>query len=175
MARDGCLVTEHPPGERPNAGSFPRRNRIISGLSKVTLIAEAGDGSGALITADCALTQGREVMAIPGPITSQVSTGTNRLLQLGAKPALELRDVLEEYGVVSTVPEVSLPADLSDLERRTMDALSEGAEQIDDVTTQLRCPPADALAALTSLEIRGLVVQDPGKIFHRSRRLSAAY
>ena len=175
MARDGCLVTEHPPGERPNAGSFPRRNRIISGLSKVTLIAEAGDGSGALITADCALTQGREVMAIPGPITSQVSTGTNRLLQLGAKPALELRDVLEEYGVVSTVPEVSLPADLSDLERRTMDALAEGAEQIDDVTTQLRCAPADALAALTSLEIRGLVVQDPGKIFHRSRRLSAAY
>ena len=175
MAREGCLVTEYPPGERPNAGSFPRRNRIISGLSRVTLIAEAGAGSGALITADCALNQGREVMAIPGPITSQVSTGTNRLLQLGAKPALELRDVLEEYGVVATVPEVSLPADLSDLERRTLDALSEGAEQIDDVTAQLRSAPADALAALTSLEIRGLVVQDPGKIFHRSRRASAAY
>ena len=175
MAREGCLVTEYPPGERPNAGSFPRRNRIISGLSRVTLIAEAGAGSGALITADCALTQGREVMAIPGPITSQVSTGTNRLLQLGAKPALELRDVLEEYGVVATVPQVSLPADLSEVERRTLDALSEGAEQIDDVTAQLRCAPADALAALTSLEIRGLVVQDPGKIFHRSHRASAAY
>ncbi len=175
MGREGCLVTEHPPGERPNAGSFPRRNRLISGLSKVTLIAEAGEGSGALITADCALTQGREVMAIPGPITSQVSTGTNRLLQLGAKPALELRDVLEEYGVVATVPEVSLPADLSDVERRTLDALCEGAQQIDDVTAQLRCAPADALAALTSLEIRGLVEQDPGKIFHRSRPASAAY
>ena len=175
MARDGCLVTEHPPGERPNAGSFPRRNRIISGLSKVAVVTEAGRGSGALITADCALTQGREVMAIPGPITSKVSTGTNRLVQLGAKPVLELRDVLEEYGLVPTVPEVSLPADLSQVERRTLDALSEGAEQIDDVTAQLRCAPADALAALTSLEIRGLVVQDPGKNFRRARRASPAY
>ena len=71
--------------------------------------------------------------------------------------------------------QVWLPADLSEVERRTLGALSEGAEQIDDVTAQLRCAPADALAALTSLEIRGLVVQDPGKIFHRSLRASAAY
>ena len=168
MVDAGCLVTEHAPGERPHAGSFPRRNRLISGLSKVTLVIEARDGSGALITADCALTQGREVMVVPGPITSAVSRGVNRWLQMGAKPALELRDVLEEYGITATIPEVSLPGDLTTGERRTLDALCEGAEQIDDVTARLECGPAEALALLTSLEIRGLVTQLPGKVFHRT-------
>ena len=160
----GCLLTEHPPGERPNAGSFPRRNRLISGLSKATIVVEAAEGSGALITADCALAQGREVMAVPGPITSGVSTGTNRLIQMGAKPVLELSDVLEEYDVPE-VPPVSLPADLSNAERRTLEALGDGAELVDEVTARLACPAAEALAVLTSLEIRGLVAQQPGKVF----------
>ncbi|MCH7892712.1 MAG: DNA-protecting protein DprA, partial [Gemmatimonadetes bacterium] len=144
----GCLVTEFPPGERPNAGSFPRRNRLISGLARATVVLEARDGSGALITADCALSQGREVMAVPGPITSPLSRGTNRLIQMGAKPVLELRDVLEEYGI-SEVPEVSLPADLSDAERRALEALGDGAELVDDVTARLACAPAESLAVLT--------------------------
>jgi DNA processing protein len=94
VVSDGCLLTEFPPGERPSAGSFPRRNRLISGLARVTIVIEAGEGSGALITADAALAQGREVMAVPGPITSGVSAGTNRLIQMGAKPVLRLGDVL---------------------------------------------------------------------------------
>ena len=164
----GCLVTEFPPGERPNAGSFPRRNRLISGLARATVVLEARDGSGALITADCALAQGREVMAVPGPITSPLSRGTNRLIQMGAKPVLELRDVLEEYGI-SDVPEVSLPADLSDAERRALEALGDGAELVDDVTARLACAPAESLAVLTSLEIRGLVEQGPGKVFRTTK------
>ena len=166
----GCLLTEFPPGERPNAGSFPRRNRLISGLARATVVLEARDGSGALITADCALSQGREVMAVPGPITSPVSRGTNRLIQMGAKPVLELRDVLEEYGI-SEVPEVSLPADLSDAERRALEALGDGAELVDDVTARLACAPAESLAVLTSLEIRGLVAQGPGKVFRVTKPL----
>src|SRR5206468_12322798 len=67
MVAHGCLVTEHPPGERPHAGAFPRRNRLISGLAGVTVVIEAAPGSGALITADCALDQGRAVLAVPGP------------------------------------------------------------------------------------------------------------
>lgn len=165
---DGCLLTEYPPGERPSAGSFPRRNRLISGLSRATVIVEAGVGSGALITADCALSQGRDVMAVPGPITSGVSAGTNRLIQMGAKPVLELTDVLEEYGL-SDVPDVSLPSDLSDAERRMLEALNDGAELVDDVTARLACPAAEALAVLTSLEIRGLVAQEPGKIFRPAK------
>jgi len=164
----GCLLTEFPPGERPNAGSFPRRNRLISGLARATVVLEARDGSGALITADCALSQGREVMAVPGPITSPLSRGTNRLIQMGAKPVLELRDVLEEYGI-SEVPEVSLPADLSDTERRALEALGDGAELVDDVTARLACAPAESLAVLTSLEIRGLVAQGPGKVFRATK------
>ncbi len=161
-------MTEYPPGERPHAGSFPRRNRLISGLARATVVVEARDGSGALITAACALSQGREVMAVPGPITSRVSRGTNRLIQMGAKPVLELRDVLEEYGI-SEVPEVSLPADLSDAERRVLEALGDGAELVDDVTARLACAPAESLAVLTSLEIRGLVEQGPGKVFRATK------
>ena len=75
VAARGLLLTEFPPGERPHAGSFPRRNRLISGLARVTVVVEAAVGSGALITAGTALDQGREVMAVPGPITSPVSAG----------------------------------------------------------------------------------------------------
>ena len=166
VAQEGCLLSEFPPGERPHAGSFPRRNRLISGLSRVTLVVEARARSGALITADCALTQGKEVIAVPGPITSPLSMGCNRLIQLGAKPALGLRDVLEEYGqTFGDAPAVSLPGNLTDDEREVLDVLSLGAEQIDDVATRSGRAVAHALAVLTSLEIRGLVTQEPGKLF----------
>src|SRR5438132_13850592 len=104
MIAHGCLVTELPPGERPHAHTFPRRNRLISGLAGVTVVVEAAAGSGALITADCALDQGRAVLAVPGPITSPTSLGCNRLIQQGAKPALSVADILEELGVPAVTP-----------------------------------------------------------------------
>lgn len=170
----GCLVTEFPPGERPHAGSFPRRNRLLSGLSRVTLVVEAREKSGALITVDCALNQGRDVLAVPGPITSPVSLGCNRLIQLGAKPALGLRDVLEEYGIKATsAPAAALPTDLTDSERRALRAFDGGERHVDELVTALDCGPAEALAVLTSLEIRGLVVQEPGKRFRPAHPHSA--
>src|SRR2546425_12325252 len=99
MVAHGCLVTELPPGDRPHAGAFPRRNRLISGLAGVTVVIEAAPGSGALITVDCALDQGRAVLAVPGPITSPTSLGCNKLIQQGAKPALAPGDILEELGL----------------------------------------------------------------------------
>ncbi len=169
VAEHGCLLTEFPPGERPNAGSFPRRNRLISGLSRVTLVVEARERSGALITADCALSQGREVLAVPGPITSPLSVGCNRLIQHGAKPALALRDLLEEYDIdQGSLPGVSLPRDLSDEERRVLNILDLGVDQVDEIAQRYGSPAADALAVLTSLEIRGLVSQEPGKSFRRA-------
>ncbi len=170
VAEFGCLVTEFPPGERPNAGSFPRRNRLISGLAKATLVVEAKHGSGALITADCALSQGREVMAVPGPITSPVSTGTNRLLQLGAKPVIEAQDVLEEYDVPSA-PVLALPADLSREERALMELLADGERHVDQLCRDLGSHPAETLAALTGLEIRGLVVQGAAMTFSQASLL----
>ncbi len=169
VASDGCLLTEFPPGERPNAGSFPRRNRLISGLAKVTIVVEARGRSGALITADCALAQGKDVLAVPGPITSPISLGCNRLIQHGAKPALGLRDVLEEYGqTYEAAPAVALPTDLTAEERQILDILGLGIDQVDDVAHRFGKHTSDALAVLTSLEIRGLVSQEPGKIFRTS-------
>src|SRR4051812_6453461 len=101
MVAHGCLVTEHPPGERPHAGAFPRRNRLISGLSRAVVVIEAAADSGALVTATEGLEQGRAVLAVPGPITSRTSVGCNRLIQQGAKPALCAADILEEIGVPS--------------------------------------------------------------------------
>ena len=169
VAGDGCLLTEYRPGERPHAGSFPRRNRLISGLARATVVIEARDGSGALITADCALAQGREVLAVPGPITSPVSNGCNRLIQAGAKPALGLRDVFEELGLNfdEAVPSVSLPSGLTGAERQVLDLLALGDEQVDELAVRLDASVGETLAVLTSLEIRGLVAQEPGKVFRR--------
>ncbi len=166
IARDGCLLTEFPPGERPHAGSFPRRNRIISGLARCTLVVEARERSGALITVDCALGQGREVLAVPGPITSPVSLGANRLIQQGAKPALGTRDLLEEYGLAPTGAAAGAPPpDLPPEERRLLRLLAEGHAVVDDLAQRLDRPVAETLALLTALELRGVVIQEPGKIF----------
>src|SRR5207247_1183580 len=138
-----CRVTELPPGERPHAHTFPRRNRLISGLAGVTVIVEAAPGSGALITADCGLDQGRSVLAVPGPITSPTSLGCNKLIQQGAKPALCAGDILEELGLPGTAdpgpmargqtPERTSaspgaprgqPPDLTELQRSLWDALA---------------------------------------------------
>ena len=171
MNADGCLITEFPPGERPTAGSFSRRNRLISGLAHLVLVIEAGDRSGALVTAGYGTEQGRDVLAVPGSIFSPVSRGCNRLIQHGAKPALGLRDVFEEFGIRQEgVPGAALPTDLSDDERRVLDLVANGDLQVDDIAAGLAVPAAHALAVLTSLEIRGLLVQEPGKLFRKARR-----
>jgi len=169
----GCLVTEFPPGERPHAGSFPRRNRLISGLARVTVVIEAAAGSGTMITVDTALAQGREVMAIPGQITSPVSVGTNRLIRDGAIPLLELADLLRGYpelagqqGTLGPLPpaerESQLPPGLSPDDRRTLDVLRNGPAHVDRVADVLGVPVGALLGLLVGLELQGLVRQRPG-------------
>jgi DNA processing protein len=172
MVKEGCLVTELPPGERPNAGAFPRRNRLISGLARVTVIVEAAPDSGAIITADAALDQGRPVLAVPGPITSRTSLGCNRLIQQGAKPALCVEDVLEEAGMApATQParERAAPAldDLSSLQRSLWDALAE-RRHVDALVAAAGEDAGNVLTALTEMEMRGLVRQEPGMVFERT-------
>jgi len=175
MVASGCLVSELPPGERPHAGAFPQRNRLISGLAGVTVVVEAAPGSGALITSDCALDQGRSVLAVPGPITSPTSLGCNRLIQQGAKPALSAADILEELGLPGaadpgpaargeTVPR-SQPSDLSDLQRSLWDVLVTEPKHVDVLVAAAGGDTGPVLTALTELEMRGLVRQQPGMVF----------
>jgi DNA processing protein len=179
MQRDGLLLTEFPPGERPVAGSFPRRNRLISGLARVTVVVEAAEGSGTLITVGTALEQGRDVMAVPGPITSRTSVGTNRLIRDGAEPLLEMTDLLAHYpecggGVApEAAPGTSftretrplpIPDDLPAAEHRLALALRTGPQDFDGLIRLAGLPAAEALAALSALELRGLVRQGAGRV-----------
>jgi DNA processing protein len=176
MGQRGLLVTEFAPGERPHAGSFPRRNRLISGLARVTVVIEAAAGSGTLITVDSALAQGREVMAVPGAITSAVSVGTNRLIRDGATPLLELDDLLAFYPDAEPIavsprsaiePDAPpLPDDLSEDERALATLLAEPL-QLDELAGRARRPVGSVLATLSALEVRGVVRQEPGQVFRR--------
>lgn len=179
VAAEGCLVTELPPGERPRVSTFPRRNRIIAGLAGVTVVVEAAVGSGALITADCALDQGRSVLAVPGPITSPTSAGCNKLIQQGAKPALGAADVLEELGLAAPgaapapplAPAPTWPSDLSGVQRSLCESLGAAAApaHVDALAGATGLESGAILAALTELELRGLVVQRPGMMFEMQR------
>jgi DNA processing protein len=175
---DGLLLTEFPPGDRPHAGNFPRRNRLISGLARVTVVVEAAEGSGTLITVASALDQGREVMVVPGPITSRTSVGTNRLLRDGAAPYLEPADLGAHFpeahslAASGSVPPArpALPPGLalSEEERRVALALGPSARQLDTLVEEVGLPVDQVLAALCALELHGLVQQEPGRRFARS-------
>ncbi len=176
VARHGLLLSEFPPGERPHTGSFPRRNRLISGLSRVTVIVEAALGSGALITADAALEQGREVMAVPGNITTAVSAGTNRLIRDGATPVLGPADVLQHFPELAPsrakaepaeTPMRGLPETLSTGERKLAELMENSPTHPDQLAQVSGYPVAEVLCFLSGLEIAGLVTQGPGRMFRR--------
>ncbi|HEX9164873.1 MAG TPA: DNA-processing protein DprA [Gemmatimonadales bacterium] len=163
----GLLLTESPHGARPMEGSFPRRNRIIAALARVTVVIEAAATSGALITASVANDLSRDVMAVPGPITSARSVGTNRLIQHGAYPLLGIEDLLARF------PEASVPARSTSVEpgrpgplaARVMQRLGLGPAHVDELSRSMSLPAAEVLAVLASLEVRGLVRQEPGMVF----------
>ncbi len=157
----GAIVSEFPPGVPPDAVNFPRRNRIISGLCSATVIVEAGERSGALITADFALEQGRDVLAVPGSILSPSSAGANTLLKQGATPVTCARDVLDVMGI-SADSGVDLARGLPKLppeEEAVFGALGLEPRHVDELARGLGRGPGEISAALTLLEIKGLVRQ----------------
>jgi DNA processing protein len=175
MADRGLLLTEFPPGERPHAGSFPRRNRLISALARVTVVVEAAVGSGALITADAALEQGREVMAVPGPITSSQSVGTNRLIRDGAAPLLEPEELLAHYRDVQPLSSPAapppafapLPDSLADPEYAIAMLLDADGASADELHLRSGRPAGQVMAALSALEVLGLVERRAGGRYRR--------
>ena len=172
----GLLLTEYPPGERPNGGSFQRRNRLISGLAQATLVIEATLESGALITANTAAEEGRDVLAAPGQITSRTSAGTNRLIRDGATPYLELDDLLARFEELplavrqqarSEAGRDPVHARLTADVRRVYDLLDSTSRTLDALVEELRIPTGDVIAAISELELGGLVESD-GSAFRRA-------
>jgi DNA processing protein len=166
----GAVVTEFPCGTPPLHFHFPRRNRIISGLTVGTVVVEAAERSGSLITAEFAVEQGREVFAVPGPIGTPHHRGSHRLLQNGAKLVTSVEDVLDEIapalaGRLAAVRAQAEAAALAPAERTLMDALAGQIMHIDDLVRRTNLDAANALETLLALELRGLVEQSPGMRF----------
>ena len=155
----GLIVSEYEPGIEPAPWRFPARNRIIAGLCAATVVVEARERSGALITADFALEDGREVMVVPGEITSAVSAGSNALLRLGATPVTAAVDVLEAYGIDPAVEPAAVPEGLAG---DVLTRLAEAAASIDEVARALGVPPGEVAAALIELELAGRVSEGDG-------------
>jgi DNA processing protein len=157
----GLLVSEYEPGVEPAPWRFPARNRIIAGLAAVTVIVEARERSGALITADFALEDGREVFAVPGEITGMLSTGTNRLLRQGATPLTAAGDVLELFELAAAqrpeMPEVGASAAV------VLERLADGAASADELARATGLEPGRLAAALAELELGGLASEADGR------------
>jgi len=161
IMQQGAIISEYPLGTKPRADNFPRRNRIMSGMSLGVLAVEAGESSGALITAHMALEQNREVFAIPGSILSPVSRGTNRLIQEGAKLVRGYTDILEELNLTAVAHQIEMkeiiPA--SDTESQLMKQLSAEPTHIDEVCRSSGLPISAVSSTLAMMEIKGLVKQ----------------
>lgn len=165
----GAVISEFPMGTGPDAPNFPRRNRVIAGISLFTLVVEAGKGSGAIITAHYAREYGRTVFAVPGPITSRRSTGTNQLISGGAILVQAPEDILREVEKVVELPgvprQMRMDLDLTEKERKLFSIFGEEPLHVDFLAREMRMAPGEMLSLLLQLELRSLIKQLPGKFF----------
>jgi DNA processing protein len=170
IAESGAVISDYPMGTKPDGINFPPRNRIISGLSLATIVVEAGERSGALITADFALNQGRDVFAVPGNVLSPASKGTNRLIQNGAFPMVSPQDVLNaldlsEVELVKAAREI-LPSD--PVEAKIVKVLGFEPVHIDEICNLVKLPIEQVSASLTMMELKGMVQQVGGMRYVRT-------
>ncbi len=159
ILESGCILSEYPPGRKPDAQNFPARNRLISGLSRGVVVVEAPERSGALITADFAADQGRDVFVVPGSVLSASSGGGNRLLRDGARPVRSGFDVLEDLGIDPAGRPMAAQQRLPEIngdERTVLSALTSDPVHLDDIAVALAMPVSVVSAMLVMLELKGV-------------------
>jgi DNA processing protein len=159
VLESGLIISEYAPGVEPAPWRFPARNRVIAGLASATVVVEARDRSGALITADLAREEGREVFAVPGEITSALSAGTNALLRIGATALTSATDVLEAYGLTPRAYEASVVSEQASVVLERVRDTPAGADLL---ARGLGLEPSVVAAALAELELAGLVEESAG-------------
>jgi DNA processing protein len=159
LIENGALISDYPPGTPPEAANFPPRNRIISGLSLAVVIIEAGERSGALITASFAADQGRDVFAVPGGIHARQSRGTNYLIQQGARPLLKPEEILESLDLAMVMEHRTVRRVLpeNDLEASLLENLSMEPIHVDELTLSVRSSVQEVSAALAMMELKGMI------------------
>jgi DNA processing protein len=177
MMVQGAVISDYAPGTPPESSNFPPRNRIISGLSMAVVVIEAGETSGALITAGFAAEQGREVFAVPGNIIAPQSKGTNRLIANGARPLLRPEDVLEALDLTHNVERREIrravPADAT--EAVLLEVLTREPLHVDEIRSQCGLPIDKVSATLTMMELKGMVRQVGGMNYVAVREEEAEY
>ncbi len=170
-AEQGCLISEFPFGTEPLPYHFPRRNRIVSALSQGVVVVEANAKSGALITADFALEQGRDVLAVPGRIDSPQSFGPHQLIRNGAKIVLSVEDILEDIVGLKVQQELfqekvsKRPADLTVHEDRVLSIIEEGTASFDSLVSRSALSVPVLMGVCLSLQLRRVIQERPGKIY----------
>ena len=168
IADSGCLISEYPPGTPPLPGQFPARNRIIAGMSVGVLVVEAAEKSGALITADFALNENREVYAIPGSVFSNSSRGVHRLIQQGARLIGGADELLEELGLSPFAAQARQPQSLSQDEKKVLAELSESDPiGLDELVMRLDMTASQLAVVLLQLEMSGCVEKFSGNRYGR--------
>ena len=165
LAVDGLVVSEYAPGVEPAPWRFPARNRIVAGLCSATVVVEARERSGALITADFALEEGREVFAVPGEITSSLSAGSNALLRLGATPLTAVADVLESYGIAAAE---TVPPRVGGEAAAVLERVRESPAGADELARASDLNAGRVAVLLTELELAGAIVEEDG-VYRASR------
>ena len=177
MMTRGALISDYPIGTAPDASNFPPRNRIISGLSLAVVVVEAGETSGALITAEFAAEQGREIFAVPGSILWPQSKGTNKLIQNGALPLLTSQDLMQALNLTRVGAQKSarkiLPAD--EVEAQLMNTIGSEPMHVDEIRNQTGLPVEKVSSALVMMELKGMVRQVGGMNYVAVREVQSDY
>ena len=171
LENKGLIISEYEGGMPPSVWTYPKRNRIVAGLSKAVLVVEAGLNSGTLITTDYAGKFGRKIFAVPGPITSEVSRGTAKLIKEGAEVVTSVKDILDFYKIIPSKKSVENSSQLAgrgltnDLEKRIVEQLQKEPLEVNNLARLFNMPVSKIGTTLSLMQLKGFINQEAGKYY----------